>query len=618
MTEINAAVVSAASPTMAEIGRVVADRLLHFNFEDGALIIQIPQVPPHLMESKIARNRGYFAYPPQSLFYLGAVFDQLDVPNALLDLNYIALDAACRDLDPRLAWEQAIDAAMDRFQQPFVCVSFMFDPTYPQLLSVVEYIKGKWPQSCVAVGGVAATADPERVLRHGKADCVFSNEGERPLAAFYDFLRNAAPPPPNLSLLNDNGDLISTSVTTGGEVDLDIRQQYSKLPIARYHEIGSLNNFSRMRGIDVPYATVISRRGCRAKCTFCAVRNFNGKNVRIRQTANVVDEMVHLHDVHGVRHFDWLDDDLLYNHDAAHELFQEIGHRLPDITWGAHNGLIAAAVTPALLEAMQNSGCIGFGVGLETGNPELLRSIRKPATIKTFFEFADLSKNYPRLQYLVNFILGLPNETFGQMLDSFAVSTRAALDWNNFFTFRPLKNTDAYLAYGGMDDGRADEDVRQRGTTMNFNPVRDGSIQRLDERADLASGYHVFDLDPMSLPGPEQLKEIWFTFNYLANFLRIPAATTDSEQRVRNAIRWLTALGTAYEDNPAIDCVQSYLHHRQNDTAATQAAKSKAIEKLKRSPYWQTRDRQFAFSAFLDGALPPLDTRAIAHFGRTT
>lgn len=618
MTQVTAAISDGLSPNLVEMARIITQRLGRYEFENGAVILQIPQVPTELMDSRIARNRGYFAYPPQSLFYLGAVLDGLGVRNRLVDLNYLALSAACRNDDPRAAWEQGIDEAMAAFDRPLVCVSFMFDPTYPQLLSVVGYVKSRWPECCVAVGGVAATADPERVLRDSEADCVFSNEGEAPLAGFYGFWRGESPPPNNLSLLDGGGKVVCTPVTTGGEVDLDIRQQYSKLPISDYHHIGSLNNFSRMRGIEVPFATIISRRGCRAKCTFCAVRNFNGKSVRVRNTDGVVDEMVHLHDVHGIRHFDWLDDDLLYNHDAALELFRQIGRRLPDITWGAHNGLIAAAVTPALMEAMQDSGCIGFGVGLETGNPELLRKVRKPATIETFHEFADLSKNYPRMHYLVNFILGLPGETFSQMLDSFTVATRAALDWNNFFTFQPLKNTDAYVAYGGMDDGRADEDVRQRGTTMNFNPVRGGSFRELGESDGLVTGYDVFDLDRASLPSPEQRKEIWFTFNYVANFLRIPAAGTDSPQRVRNAIRWLAALGTAYEENPAIDCVQYYLHRRLDDERGeAESIRARARAKFANSPYWRMRDSQFAFSAFLDNTLPPLDSRAVGCFGRT-
>jgi hypothetical protein len=67
---------------------------------------------------------------------------------------------------------------------------------------------------------------------------------------------------------------------------------------------------------------------------------------------------------HGVRHFEWLDDDLLYDKDKALNLFNEISARLPNATWCANNGLIAAAISENLLESMEKSGCQGFTVGL--------------------------------------------------------------------------------------------------------------------------------------------------------------------------------------------------------------------------------------------------------------
>ena len=60
----------------------------------------------------------------------------------------------------------------------------------------------------------------------------------------------------------------------------------------------------------------------------------------------------------------------------------------------------------------------------------------------------------------------------------------------------------------------------------------------------------------------EQRKEIWFTFNYIANFIRMPALAIEDENRLRNAVRWLQALAQAYADNPAIDCVLYYLLNR--------------------------------------------------------
>lgn len=587
-------------------------------FNDGAVLIQVPTVPPQLVEREIADNWGYFAYPPLGLLYLSATLRSLGIKSSIVDINFEVLKASReRKDDLQTVWQQAVDNAITNYDKPFIGVSFMFDPLYPELRSICEYVKQRYPGLCIAVGGVGATADPDRILKDGFADLVFSNEGEQPLVSFYSFVREETQTPPgNLSFRDTSGNIQHTVKTTGGNVDLDIRREYYKIPMGQHHHYGALNNFSRMRGTDVPFATVISRRGCRAQCTFCSVRKFNGVGVRVREVEGVIDEMIYLHDNFGIRHFDWLDDDLLYDKKAAIHMFREIERRLPDITWAAWNGLIAAAITPEILEALQDSNCMGFTVGLEAGNPDILRKIRKPATIKKFFEFAELAKDYPKLHYLVNFILGLPDEHFGQMLDSFSVAVRAQLDWNNFFTFQPLKNTDAYVVYGGMDEGLDEEDLRKRGTTMNFNPVRAGAFESGNINSDIATGYDIFDLPHDLLPGHEQRKEIWFTFNYITNFLRTPSLVTGSEQRIRNAIGWMQAIGTAYADNPTIDTVVYYLQWRLGEYSQKEldTTRNAALKKYKDSEYWQQRDKQFRFSALLDNDIPPIDKRSHSFF----
>ena len=610
-----------ASAPPAALKAALAARLSGYALERGAVLINTPQVHASLVAPDIARNHGYFAYPPQALFYLGAVFDKLGVSNRLLDLNYRVLAAAVDGEEAGVAWRHAVDEAVAATAAPdgLVGITFMFDTTWTQMAEIVAHVKQHWPAVCVAVGGVAASADPERVLRETGADLVFLNEGETPLDAFYAALRGETGSDDlhNVAFLDDTGTLWSAPVRTGGTFDIDIRAQYDKVPLPDYRRIGSLNNFSRSRGTDVPFATMLSRRGCRARCSFCSVRNFNGKSVRVRGVDNVLDELAYLHDEHGIRHFDWLDDDLLYDRDQALAMFQAMARRLPGITWAANNGLIAAALTPELLGAMQDSGCIGFGVGMETGNKEMLRKVRKPASLETFYAFADLSRGFPSMHYLVNFILGLPGETFSQMLDSFTVSTTAALDWINFFTYLPLKNTDAFLAYGAMDDGRTDESIATRGTTNSFNPSRSVDLLAAGASSRLATGYDVFDLDLALIPDPAQLKEIWFTFNYVANFLRLPPLVEGNPVRMENSRKWLMALRTAYSDNPAIDCLLVALLRRLGAGAAEIDAMRESVRtKFEHSEYWRWRDGQFQFSALMDGDVPPLDARAVQFFGR--
>ena len=590
------------------IAQELRAKLVSFDFEQGAVLIQVPQVPLQFISSEVARNKGYFAYPPSCLLYLSATFRKLDIPCRMLDLNYETLKAAQNDgVDLDLAMQEAIDEALNAFDAPLVCVSLMFDSTYPQFRAVCQQIRERNPKACIAAGGVAATADPTRVLKDGLADLVFLREAEHALPLFYAFLRGeAVEAPPNIVFANENKRVFEGPAAIGGEFDLDIRDEYDGLPIADYHNIGSLNSYSRMRGIEVPYATVFSRRGCRARCTFCAVRNFHGKGVRVRGIDGVVDEMKHLRDKFGVRHFDWLDDDLLYDRDGVVAMFRAIEHRLPDVTWAANNGLIAAAVTEEILEAAQASGCIGYTVGLESGNSDVLRQIRKPTNLPKFFKFAELSQNFPKMFVSVNFILGFPEERFGQMADSFNAAVSAQLDWNRFFTYQPLKNTDLYIAFGGLAERNEEIGAGEEGQRLDFNPVRTGAFDKLNVDSEIQSGYDIFQLRHEDVPSNAQLKEIWFTFNYVANFLRLPALTTKSDTRLRNHIRWFDGLIQAFPDNAAMLAVRAFLADKLGEVSAREATKLKqsAMRSFEESEYWRFRDDQFGFSNLISGVLP--------------
>ena len=588
-------------------------KLAGFPFEEAAVLVHVPQVPLDLLELEVARNRGYFAYPPQGLLYLSATFGLLSLNTRIADLNLAVLKESQHE-DPNLekAWQDSLEEALEPYNYPFVCISFMFDLTFPQVKGVCDYIRSTRPGVCIGIGGVSATADPERLLNEGLADLVFSHEGERTIESLYNYLRGQRNElPVNLSFLDVEGNLLQTSMETAGEVDLDIKDEYTKIQIGDYHKFGSLSNFSRMEGVDVPFAPVLSRRGCRARCSFCGVRNFNGANVRVRDVDGVVAEMEHLHKAHGINHFDWLDDDLLFDRGAALELFGKMSERLPDITWEANNGLIAAAITPEIMDAMQDSGCMGFKIGLESGNATVLRQIHKPTNLSKFYTFAELSHKYPKMFVAVNFILGFPDELFEQQMDSFKAALKAKLDWNNFYMYQHIKNTELYKTYGGLGEEYKGSEHGKDNQEPYINPVRAGAFKNYQFDGGLVYGYDVIEISNDTVPYRDQLKEIWFTFNYVANFLRMPALITESEVRLKTNIRWLEVLSQAYPDNPAMSCVIYYLKRRLTgcDKGNFEQHATMAKKQFSESSYWQDRDAHFNFSAFLDNEIPSIDPR---------
>jgi len=573
--------------------------LAKFSFRKGAVLIQIPQLPSAWIEKEVARNRGYFAYPPLGLLYLSAILRQEGVKTHIVDLNFIALQEALKeDPDIDTAWQQALNKALSVFEEPFVCVSLMYDATYTYFKQVCGQIRRIKPESCIACGGVSATANAARIINEGAADMVFSYEGQRPLKHFYAYLRKeTAGLPLNISFPGSGGAVLETPKLPGANAEIDIRQEYASIPIKDYCKVGSLSNYSRMNGKDIPFTALLTRSGCRGGCSFCGVRNFYGTGVRVRSVESVIGEMERLYHTYGIRHFDWVDDDLLFDEEKAVQLFDRMAEHFPDITWAVNNGLMVAAITSGILRSMDKSGCIGFKVGLESGNASILRRMHKPVTLEKFFSFAKMFQEFPRMHAAVNLILGFPDETFAQMLDSYRAALASRLDWYNFYIYQPIKNTE--LSRGFVKPGN-----ESQGPAMN--PVRGRVFKSFTRPEGVLCGYDIMDIASDTVPEKRQLQEIWFTLNFITNFMRMPALFTDSQIRLRQNIRWMEALSQAYPDDAAMTCLTYYLKHRlgTDSRQALDKLRSLALDKIRSSEYWQYRDQQFHFSSFLEQVVP--------------
>ena len=151
-------------------------------------------------------------------------------------------------------------------------------------------------------------------------------------------------------------------------------------------QVGTLGSWYGFKDKGTKIATALSNRGCRAACTFCNVRTFNGVGVRGKTVDSVLEELRVLKYEHGIGHVIWLDDDLLYDEKRAIELFNGMVQKNLGLTWDATNGVIASSCKYDVIAAAADSGCIGMYFGIESGNNDILRSIKKPGTVETFLK----------------------------------------------------------------------------------------------------------------------------------------------------------------------------------------------------------------------------------------
>ncbi len=156
-----------------------------------------------------------------------------------------------------------------------------------------------------------------------------------------------------------------------------------------------------------PYISFYTTRGCPAKCTFCLwPQTFDGHMWRQRSVDDVAKEVKHALELFpDVKEIFFDDDTFTIGKERVLALCEKF--KPLNFTWSCTSRVHVDLET---LQAMRAAGCRLFIVGFESGNPQILKNIKKGASIEQAREFM---KNCKKAGIVVHgdFIIGLPGET---------------------------------------------------------------------------------------------------------------------------------------------------------------------------------------------------------------
>jgi hopanoid biosynthesis associated radical SAM protein HpnJ len=156
-----------------------------------------------------------------------------------------------------------------------------------------------------------------------------------------------------------------------------------------------------------PYVSLYTTRGCPAQCTFCLwPQTLSGHPWRKRSTDDVAREMAKAKELWpDVREFFFDDDTFNIQKVRTIELCEKL--KPLKLTWSCTSRVTTDYET---LKAMKEAGCRLLIVGYESGDPQILKNIKKGATVERARQF---TKDCHKLGLVVHgdFILGLPGET---------------------------------------------------------------------------------------------------------------------------------------------------------------------------------------------------------------
>ena len=505
----------------------LAEKILHL-FPKGCkriLLVNPPHVPEEDFQINFATDNRYPIYPPYGLGVLSADLEKRGYTTEIIDLNYLLQDSVKnkQNIFNYLNWKIWLIEKLETFKPDFVGMGCMFTITHRQMKRTADLVKEYQPSLPVIAGGVHTSQASDLVLNDCPSiDLVSLYEGNSSFGDLLDFINGKCGKEKlsQLATLINGKYIVLQERAEKTPENVNIMPFFHDLPIDKYSSITRIGVYYWLFKEGTRASTVLSNVGCRAQCTFCSVRNFNGMGVFNRDVKDVVDELAFIKEKYGISHIMWLDDDLFYNEKRCIALFNEMTKRNLGITWDASNGIIASAMTKEIAHAAAESGCIALSIGIESGNPEILKSVRKPSGVRHFYTCTDILKNHPQIFVRALLMCGFPNETIAQQLDTVKLGTEIAIDWS---TIQPLNLIPGVeITNHAIVSGLIDKKSLIDGTERPYVGSTGGQVRR--ENNEKAHAEQFVDLlagDPTRIPSREEIKDIWFLMDYKINYEKL-------------------------------------------------------------------------------------------------
>ncbi len=197
-----------------------------------------------------------------------------------------------------------------------------------------------------------------------------------------------------------------------------------------------------------PFAVVIGSLGCPFGCKFCVSGSVD---YQYRSVDEVLQEVEYVRSL-GIREIMFNDSTFTVSRKRVIELCQRmIGQNL-DLSWicNAH----VATISEELIAAMREAGCHTVMIGVESGENAILERCAKRTTTDQIKSAFLLCKKH-RVKTLAYFVIGLPGETRGSVLETIRFARELDPDYASFTVLTP--DIGSELRREAIAKGRLDE-----------------------------------------------------------------------------------------------------------------------------------------------------------------
>lgn len=213
----------------------------------------------------------------------------------------------------------------------------------------------------------------------------------------------------------------------------------------------------------IPCATINTSRGCPARCTFCASFNSLGYKYRPHSPDYVLNEVDELVNRYGIRHIHMVDDTFTLKKERAIAICEGILERGYKIIW--HCFARVDTVDEDLLRIMKRAGCFSLLFGIETGDMQVMKNIKKGVTLNQARKALAIS-NQLGLKTQCGFMFGNRGDTLETVRKTLEFAIELKPTFASFNAMIPFPGTEAYKETYGENHPDNWSEFVTKGTTV--------------------------------------------------------------------------------------------------------------------------------------------------------
>ena len=362
--------------------------------------------------------------PPLGILYLAGVLEPASISVKVMDaaLEKFSLDETFEKI-------QSLSPKIIGFS---VCT-----PDYRIIDQFAYLVKERFTGVKIVMGGPHATLDPNGVLSFSHIDFVIRGEGEYSfLELCRAYLQGKESQFRNIRGLSfrENGRVVHNA-------DRPMVENLDEIPFHARHLISLMKyrNYGRIYKRK-PVGVMITSRGCPLQCIFCAHEIF-GRKYRFMGASRIVEEIKLLKEEYGVKEILFREDNFTANRKRVFEFCDILVKEKVDITWMCLAD--ANSITEEMAILMKEAGCWHIGIGVESGNQEIINILKKNIKlerVENVFRFL----NRVGIKTLAFFMIGNYSDTKETIEDTIRFANRLDTDFAIFTVTTPFPGTELF------------------------------------------------------------------------------------------------------------------------------------------------------------------------------